>query len=323
MVLSYEFSIGSVRVKEKNLLSLADYEQMLNFKSKSELLRFLKDKGYGEGETLDEILDSNREKMWRYIKSTAPDFSIFDPFFLQNDNHNLKTVLKGLMYEKDYTDLIIAPYTIKPEEMKKAIENKKFSVLPEWLAPSAEEAYQLLAQTRDARLSDAVLDRAVLEKINVESKKSKSDFLTRYFNTVIFYANIKIALRAARLKPSKQFLDIALCDCERFDKDMVITKTLMGNEVLIKYLEKVDAYDCQKAIKHYTEKSEELEKFVDNKLMALAKQECKLTSEGAEPLFGYYTGCEYERKAIHMIASGIVTQTPPEQIRERLRDIYG
>ena len=51
MALSYEFSIGSVRAKENSLLREADIEMMISLKSEKELVRHLKDKGYGQGET--------------------------------------------------------------------------------------------------------------------------------------------------------------------------------------------------------------------------------------------------------------------------------
>ena len=55
----------------------------------------------------------------------------------------------------------------------------------------------------------------------------------------------------------------------------------------------------------------------------MAKESCKHASEGAEPLLGYYLGCEAEKKVIHIIASGIRTKTDTDTIRERLREIYG
>ena len=56
MSLSYEFSIGSVRAKEKSLLTMSDIEQMIGMKTEAEIVRFLKDKGFGDGETIDEII---------------------------------------------------------------------------------------------------------------------------------------------------------------------------------------------------------------------------------------------------------------------------
>lgn len=323
MKLSYEFSVGSVRAREKRLFTSAELEQMLNLKSENELVRFLKDKGYGEGETVSEIVESNTEQMWKYIEGVSPDFSIFEPFLLKNDIHNIKTILKGVMFQKEFDELLIFPCRIKPAEIKSAIENKKFSTLPESLSDSVAKAYDLLAKTSDSRLSDAVIDRAALEMMISEGKRSKSEFLFEYFNTSAFYANVKTALRDARFKPTTEYLDNALCECEGFDKSKVISKALSGSEVLIRYLEKVRFYDCDKAMESFSRSTGEFEKFVDNKLMGLAKNMCRLTSEGPEPLFGYYIGCEYERQAIYIISSGITTHTPPDKIRERLRDIYG
>ena len=52
MALSYEFSIGSVRAKEKNLFTNSDIEHMLGCENVNELCRYLSDKGYGEGDDI-------------------------------------------------------------------------------------------------------------------------------------------------------------------------------------------------------------------------------------------------------------------------------
>ena len=97
MALSYEFSIGSVRAKEKNLFTNSDIEHMLGCENVHELCRYLSDKGYGEGDDIEDILKSHSENVWEYLKRTAPDFAIFKPFFYLNDLHNLKAVLKGTL----------------------------------------------------------------------------------------------------------------------------------------------------------------------------------------------------------------------------------
>lgn len=55
MALSYEFSIGSVRAKEKNLFTNSDIEHMLSCENVNELCRYLSDKGYGEGNDIEDI----------------------------------------------------------------------------------------------------------------------------------------------------------------------------------------------------------------------------------------------------------------------------
>lgn len=323
MALSYEFSIGSVRAREKQLLGKADIEQLLSMKDEADIITFLKDKGYPEGETVSEMLDLSKTKMWDYIRSVAPEMSVFEPFYLQNDIHNFKTILKGVMFKKEFSNFLIRPYTIEPEIMKNSIENRKFDKLPEWLAGAADKAYELLAHTKDARLSDAAVDRALMERVIIASKSLKSSFLEKYFNTFIFYANIKIALRASKAKTTMEYLDLALCECDGFDKDKTKKMIMSGPDNLIKYLEGISNYSCKIAVSLYKEKPSEFERFADNKLMMIAKEMCRLSNEGPEPLFGYYIGCEYERRTVSIISNGVRTNTPPEKIRERLRETYG
>lgn len=323
MALSYEFSIGSVRVKENSLFTKADIEQLIACKNEAELVRTLNDKGYGSGNNVDDVIFDNTQKMWSYLKSVAPDFNIFNPFFYQNDIHNLKVVLKGIMSGRDYKPLLINPCTINPDDLKKAVENRKFSIFPEWISKSADRAYEVLAHTSDARLSDAIIDKAVMEKMLETSKKSGSAFLELYFKTSVFYSNIKIALRSARTGTTKDFLNQALCDVELFRKSDVINSAVKGIDPLVDTLAKFSEYDCNKSIEAYKSSPVEFEKFVDNKLIVMTKEMCKRVSSGAEPLMGYYLGCEAEKKALHIIASGIRTKTDVETIRERLREIYG
>ena len=90
MALSYEFSIGSVRAKEKNLFTNSDIEHMLGCENVNELCRYLSVTVNGvtvRAMTLKRFLKSHSENVWEYLKRTAPDFAIFKPFFYLNDLH--------------------------------------------------------------------------------------------------------------------------------------------------------------------------------------------------------------------------------------------
>ena len=323
MALSYEFSIGSVRARETSLFTKADIERLLDCSGENELIRLLSDKGYGDGNTVDEIIDSHTAAMWEYLKSVAPDFNIFAPFFYQNDAHNLKVVLKGTMADRSYDELILEPSTIDLETLRKAVEKRKTSLLPEWLSAAADEAYELLAHTGDARMSDAVIDRAAMKKMLSDAEGSDSEFLKQYFRTLVFYNNIKIALRSARTGTSMDYLLKALCDVESFRKSSVISAVMKGIDALVDELSKYSEYGCKSAIEEYKSSPSAFERFVDNKLIGICRECCKRASEGAEPLLGYYLGCEAEKKAVHIVASGLRTRTDKEIIKERLREIYG
>lgn len=323
MAKSYEYSIGSVRAKETSLFTSSEVEQMLGCSDEAQLVRYLNDKGYGEGDTIDEVISDNTAKMWDYIKSVAPDFSIFNPFFYLNDIHNLKTVLKGTMSGRDYNALLLNPSTIDFDTLKTAVENRKFSLLPQWLSDEADSAYEVLAYTKDARLSDAVMDKAVMEEMLEAGERSGSEFLNNYFKTTVFYSNIKIAIRSAKIGTTEDFLRRALCEVDEFRMTTIIKAAVKGIDNLVDTLEKFTEYELNKAIEAYRLSPSAFEKFVDNKLILMAKEGCKRASSGPEPLMGYYLGCEAEKKVIHIIASGLRTKTDSEIIRERLREIYG
>ena len=139
----------------------------------------------------------------------------------------------------------------------------------------------------------------------------------------VFYNNIKIAVRAARTGADKQYLKSALVSFEGFDRDKIIAAALKGIDALLDVLSKTRGFGCDKAIEQYKISPSAFEKFVDDRLIISAKESCKRASEGAEPLLGYYLGEEAQKKVLHIIASGIKTNTDTDIIRERLREIYG
>ncbi len=301
MALSYEFSIGSVRARENALFNKTDIEQLLGCKSVDELCRMLEDKGYGSGSGFDELIERHSDEVWAYLKSVAPDFEIFSPFLIQNDVHNFKAALKGTMSARDYyTALLISPSTIEHKVIISAVEHRNMKELPEWLAPAAEKAYDLLL-----------------------GAGFRSEFLKEYFRTLVFFSNVKIAVRAARTGADRHYLKSALVSFEGFDRDKIIAAALKGIDALLDVLSKTRGFGCDKAIEQYKISPSAFEKFVDDRLIISAKESCKRASEGAEPLLGYYLGEEAQKKVLHIIASGIKTNTETDIIRERLREIYG
>lgn len=319
--LSYEFSIGSVRAREKSLLTGTDIEQLVSCKNEAELAAMLADKDFGSGSTVDELLAERTAKVWEYLRSVAPDFEIFSPFLIQNDIHNIKVVLKGTMSARKYAHLLLTPGTIDTDVIVEAVENRKPGLLPEWVSAETDRAYELLSQKGDARESDAAIDAAAMREMLRLSEQSGSGFLVTYFRNLVFYNNVKIAVRSMRTRVSREFLEDALCEVEDFRKKTVIEATLKGS--LIDELSKFSEYDCKSAMEEYKKSPSDFERFVDNRLILIARESCKRASEGAEPILGYYLGTEAEKKVIHIIASGIRTGAGEDKLRERLREIYG
>lgn len=324
MALSYEFSIGSVRARENALFTKTDIEQLLGCRSTAELCQTLSDKGYGSLADFDTMMERHTAEVWAYLKSVAPDFALFTPFLIQNDAHNFKVVLKGIMSARDYyKTMLLSPSIVAHSDMIEAVEHRNMSKLPEWLQQPAEKAYDLLAHTGDAKASDAVLDKAVMLEMLRLSEGFRSVFLKEYIRTLVFYNNIKIAIRGARTGADRHYFKTAMPRFEGFDRDKIVNAAVKGEEALLAVLEKISDFDCRKAVEAYKESPSAFEKFVDDKLITRAKECCKRASEGAEPLLGYYLGEEAQKKVLHILCSGVRTGAGTDTIRERVREIYG
>ena len=321
---TYEYSFGSVRAKEKNLLSHGDIETMLSLKSISELIGFLKDKGYGDGETVDEIIRSKRVETMAYLESIVPDISVFDVFFLPADAHNIKCVIKGLLSNSDYKNLFISPCTVDTDIIETAIKENNYDLLPASFSDAANKAYETLAHTADARKADAFLDCACMKAQLKKAKEIKNAFLEEYITTEIFYRNVKTALRACLTSsPEDYYKDALMENVPHFDRDRVISAALDGIDSLTEYFSSVKAYHCKEAMEKYLSSPAEFEKFTENLLVRFARDCCKKCGSGPEAALGYYIAGLAEEKAIHIIAAGIGANADILLTRERLREIYG
>ncbi len=324
MAISYEYSIGSVRAREKELLSNADIEAMLALKDSQSLINYLRDKGYADGESIDEIIKNNKNETVKYLSDIVPDGSVFDIFSYPNDAHNIKSVIKGMLSSVKYEKLFSEPCTIDLESIEKAVKENRYELLPSAFSEAARKAYEILAHTADARLSDAHLDLACMQAQLDKANETKIEFLIRYIKADIFYRNVKIALRACLTNAQKAYYDDSLFGgLEELDKKEVTSAALKGVDALCDYLSLKDRFKCAEAIEQFKKSPALFERYGDNYLISLAKEKCKLAGSGAEAALGFYIARLTEYKVIHIIAVGIETDSDMEITRERLRELYG
>ena len=97
-----------------------------------------------------------------------------------------------------YTALLHLPCTVEHKDIIYAVEHRNMQKLPEWLAPAAEKAYELLAHSGDAKASDAVLDKAVMKEMLRLSGGFRSAFLKEYFKDAGVLQQRKRSLSAPR-----------------------------------------------------------------------------------------------------------------------------
>ncbi|MBO5873387.1 MAG: V-type ATPase subunit [Clostridia bacterium] len=322
---SYAFAVGNIRARENRLLKQTDIEQLLSFNNAYECAVFLKDKGYGENNTdnsVSSLLSSEEKKLWSYIKDLAPDFSVFDAFVVVNDFHNLKAVIKGTATGKPFEHLLISPSLIDHADIINAVTQKNFSLLPEFLQDAAQKSWEILIKTRDSQASDAVLDATCLEVRYKAAKEIKIPMLKEMVNASVFFDNIKVALRCASAKKSRDFIQNSLIDTDVLNKADLVSAALQGTDAVLELLEKVSVYSGVQVAEAFKTSPSQFEKFVDNYMMRVAIKG-KYIPVGAEPLIAYLQAKLAELKTVRIAVNAVSSSADRNTVREMLRELYG
>ena len=323
---SYGFAIGNLAARENLLLKKADLIQLSALKSTDALADNLRDRGYGNRtakEAVPELLKSENEHLWQFLIEISPDDSLFAPFTAENDFHNLKTTLKGIIRNVAFEESLILPAGIDAKTLKTAVSEKSFDILPDGFADAALRAYEIFTSSVDVQLSDAVLDRACMElqqKI-VYDKAYKSTVAREIIEYSVFFSNIKTALRAAKAQKSTAFLDEALAECKLISKTELKTAALAGTEQILEYISSRSNVGRDAALS-YEKSGSMFEKFCDDYIMEITRK-AKFITLGSDPIVAYMMARKAEFKDIRIIYSGIKTGQSETEILERLRELYG
>lgn len=325
-VKSVGFAIGNLRARENRLLKQSDMTQLLSAKNTDELANMLRDKGIGGENTaasdVPELLREDTEKLWRYLTENAPDMDYFAPFIYENDFHNYKAVLKAVIRGRDYENLLIVPAVTEVSVIERAVKEKRFDLLPEYMQESAAEAYEVLAQTGDSQLSDCIIDAGCMTAKLNKAKEIKNEVILKLVTVSVFYSNMKAALRASKTGKSPSFIESALTETGVVSKKAMVNAAVSGEEKLIELLSSAVSVGGAEAAEAYKRSPGEFEKYADDRLINTAKK-CKYITMGVEPLIGYMLARQAEIKDLRIIYSGVKTDQPTDSTRERLRELYG
>ena len=321
---SVGFAIGNLRARENRLLKKNDLSGFAAANNVTELARMLRDKGIGKTDNADvpTLLHEDAEEMWKYLTDNAPHTSAFAPFLCENDFHNYKAVLKGIIRGREYEDLLILPASVELPALQKAVKEKRFDLLPDYMQKPAAEAYEVLVQSGDSQLADCIIDAGCMSAQTLLAEKSKNTVIKDLITVSVFYKNIKAALRAAKTGRSAQFIESTLTETGVVSKKAMVTAALGGEEKVLELLSKAVTVGGAEAAEAYIKSPGDFEKYADNRLLSTAKR-CKYITIGIEPLIGYMLARKAQITDLQIIYSGVKTGQGSDKTLERLRELYG
>ena len=316
----YTYAVSRIRSKELTLLGNSDIDRLLTCKAYKDCMQTLFDKGWGKdgNETAENLLKTEREKIWDLMRELVENMSVFDIFLYEYDFHNLKAAIKQVYKNEDTPNIYISDGTVSPEIIYQAVKEHDFSYLPGHLQACAEEAYEIQMHAGDSQLCDVILDKAALEMLYKQGKSSGNDLLSGYSEIRVASADIKIALRGQKMKKGREFLERAMAACDSIDIQKLIQCSLEGKAEIYQYLEVTEYSDAVPAIK---ESDSAFEKWCDNRIIDYIKPQ-KYNSFTISPLAAYILARENEIKTVRILLIGKRNDLPDNSIRERMRDMY-
>ncbi len=312
----YAYAVAYMKTLENKMLTKSDIEMLINASGYKEALKLLKDKGYGktDSDLVEDILKEELSKTWKEVLEATPAEAPLEILKYKNDFHNLKTILKAFVTGVDWKGLMLEPSVVEAKDLYEAVKTADFSGLPEFLKEAAVFGYRIVTQEHDGQALEIYIDK--MAYLAMAKRSEGNDFLVRWVDLNIFFADILILLRASG--KSSEFIKRALIPTKSIDIDELAKKGSEGKEAIEGILLKHGFGDAIEALDN---SYSEFEKWCDNKKIEILRRE-KNKFFGYEPIMAFLLGKEAEIQAVRIILSGHKSGILPEIIRERLRDLY-
>ena len=322
----YLFISTRLRAMERNLLTAARMERMIDAPTAADAAKVLTEIGYNEfsptsDRELSEALAVEREKTFQELYRFAPDRRVVDVFRVKYDYHNVKTLLKARAAGMDGQRLLVDAGRVPSKRLAEAVEEGHLDVLPPAMAKAVAEASEVLSATSDAQLSDFVLDEAYFREMLSLAEDTGSDFLIRYVRATIDAANLRSAVRTLRMNKGGDFLRKVLFEGGTVPEDRIMAAALGGSlEELYRSTVFRAAAEAGVAAVNGGDLTA-FEKACDDAVTSfLAK--AKGIPFGVEVPIAYLAAKEIEFTAVRIIMSGRMAGISGEMLRERLRESY-
>lgn len=319
----------TTRVYEKNLLTSENLKRIIDTDNLEEALSSLNDTKYGEliqklerAEDYEKILSQMLLDSYKAMIKVSPDENLVHYLEEKYNFHNLKTLVKELIQEADYSSIYIDIGKIDLVKIKRNLK-EDLTDNDRYLS-YAQKALDLYKENKDPQDIDLSLDKDFYEKLLEDSENLDYESLINFTKERIDLTNLKTLLRIKGQGQSVDLLEKALIDGGNIDKNLFrdslnadknsYSNLFFKEKIYPQVKKSMEENDLNKAM-------QKLEKVIDNHLMDFAK-ESKKVSYGPEVIMGYLISREMEIKNLRIILTAKLNSLSREFMEERLRDLY-
>lgn len=331
----YAYTTGRIRGLEVRLLREADFSRMKQAGGVGEILQIL-GKLFPYSESMKKVqkeedfevgLEEESRRTYAELRSFCPEPDLTDLFWLENDFHNLKILLKIHFQEKlSQAVSLSAPPALSQagtqavETLKEAIEKENFAVLSSEVANLLEEIFPLIEGNSHPQFLDNLLDKRLFQWLLSKVKEYSDPFLRKLIQLQIDSFNIKTFFRIQFLGKERELLKDFLMEGGGLDKDYLLRLAYQPKESQILEFPGGEFREAVAAAFEEWDKKRSffgLDRYLDKLILKHTGRGIYITF-GREPLVNYIFLKKRELKRLRVILreklAGVSTERAAEQI---------
>lgn len=318
-----------IRGRELELLTNEDFERLIQAPSIDAFGEQLKTTIYqpyvyeGFEYELEQNLAKEQSELFAWLKERVPEPEILWIYTMRFTFHNLKVLTKAELTGKKLDQLFIDDGFYSLDMMKEAVRTQDSAELPETLLASIREVFDYFEGATILQGIDVIYDRHFLtEQRRLGEKLGYKELLTEII-ALIDLTNITTTARGLSQNRTKGFMTTVLSSAGDIEKEIFLSFVGQELEAYTRFLLTTDyAEIIRPALKETEIDLITLERLKDDYLSSLY-QEAQTQAFGPLPLLAFLNAKEVEGKNLRLLAVGKRSQFSTEQIRERVRTVYG
>lgn len=305
---NFIYASSYIRILEAKMLTPADFDTLLRG-DYAAAVAFLTGRRYGGG--AGNMPQKELATVTEETLAACPGDTPKGLVLLENDFHNLKSILKASVSGTDYVPLMLEPCMYNPTGLFGAVAAKRFSALPTEFALCAEQAYDFFVAGQ-GQAGEMVLDHGYFAEMMRLVAATKSDFLAGWVRLKIDLTNIKTAIRAARRRVSAESIADAMIVGGRIDTLELAVAASGGVDKVFTYLTAVGHPEATQAAT-----LGRLDNWCDTKILEYFGQ-VQFRAFGFEVILAFLVRKSIEVRNVSMILAGLRGGESAEEIRGRL-----
>ena len=307
---------------ENKLLTRERMDRMIEARDDGEAMKLLAESGYNDTVGLDMALAQARAEVFKDMQQGTPDPRLVEVFQIKYDYHNAKTILKAQAMGTDPERLLLAGGRYDPVQLWDGWKRESLSDTSETFRRAMEQGKAALDDGGDPQRSDLILDKACYGEMARLAEELKSSFLQGYVRLSVDVANLRAAVRVARMGREGEFLRQVLLPGGNVDPQTIAAARGEALGEVFRSGPLAQAADLgEKLAQPGGGSLTAFERECDNALTAYLAAARRIPF-GEETVIGYLYAKELEFTAIRAIFAGRAAGLDGDTIRARLRETY-